>query len=312
MEKFYDEEIELDDIDKLFKFSNNTLISLYLKEIGEYPLLSKEEEIECAIKIRKGLELINDSSLSKNENIEANKDIISQMEIAKDKLINSNLKYVVAIAKKYSWSTLPLDELIQDGNMGLIKAVEKYDYMLGFRFTTYATSWIKQSITKAISKKSSDIRLPSHIYEKLSKVRKCESDLWIELNQKPTNKNIADKLGIDEVEVLELKSYAYTFMSLDSYIAGNEDLTLQSTISDNSSSPFEDTITQINNKVLEEAVNKLDNINKEVIAMVFGLYGNEVHTLEAISKKLNVSAERIRQRKNNSLNLLERYLTNKL
>lgn len=321
MNEFYnditEEEVEtlVKDVDKSFAFANNTLISLYLKEIGEYPLLSKDEEIECAIKIKSGLELLENyknDSLSKDD-FDKHNNIISDMEIAKDKMINSNLKYVVAIAKKYSWSSLPFDELIQDGNMGLIKAVEKFDHELGYRFSTYATAWIKQSITRGISKKGSDIKLPTNIYEKLSKVKKCEVQLNFELNRKPTNKEIANKLDIKELEVEELKSYEFTFQSLDSFVKGNDDLTLQGTISDkNNTSPIEYAIIESNKKVIEEAVNKLDGINKEIIAMTYGLYGYKIHTFESIAKKFNLSSERIRQRKNTSLKLLERYLKNKL
>lgn len=321
MENIYEvisiEEVEslIKNVDKSFAYANNTLISLYLKEIGEYPLLTKAEEIDCAIKIKRGIELLEEykSENSNKTNFEKQNDIISNMELSKDKLINSNLRYVVAIAKKYSWSTLPFDELIQDGNMGLIKAVEKYDYETGNRFSTYATWWIRQSITRGISKKSSDIKLPSNIHEKLSKIKKCEQQLSLILKHKPTNEEISKKIGISKQEVEELKSYDYTFKSLDSFISNNDDLTLQDTICDtNSYSPIEYTIIQKNNKELENAVNKLDGINKEIIAMTYGLYGYDIHTFESIAKKFNLSAERIRQRKNSSLKLLERYLKNKL
>lgn len=314
----FTEDINVEELDVLAKDINysfdNNIIKLYLKEIGEYPLLNKDEEVNLSTIIKNGNEILNIVNIQDSDiPFDVINQMVSDMEEAKDKIINSNLKLVVSIAKKFSWSNLPLDELIQEGNMGLMVSVDKFDVSKGFRFSTYATFWIRQSIQRAIQTKSKDIRLPSKIQEQMSSIFKVETELTNKLKRKATNEEISLETGLSVGKIEELKSYHFTFKSLDGLVSSSVDITLQETISDTSNeNPLENAITLANKELIEEAVSKLGDVNKDVIAMSFGLFGYEIHTLDKIATKFNVSIERIRQRRTSSLQVLRKYLVNKI
>ena len=225
-------------------------VKLYLKEIGEYPLLSKEEEIKVAEKAANG-------SIK-----------------AREKLINCNLRLVVYIAKKYEGKGLSFLDLIQEGNLGLIKAVEKFDYTKGYKFSTYATYWIKQSISKAIMEQSRNIRIPINIIERISAIRKAEKDYQQAFEKTPSQEEIAAILKLDIKKVKEAYDWMNDTTSLDISIGEDEDVTIGSFVEDES---------------VKESFEKM------VIFRRFGLHRERAETLEEIGKSVNLSRERIRQ-----------------
>ncbi len=269
----FENESEKENMPNLEAFANNS-IKMYLKEINVYPLLTKEEEINLAEKIATG-----------------NKK-------AKEKLINSNLRLVVYIAKRYMGRDLSLLDLIQEGNLGLIKAAEKFDATKGYKFSTYATFWIKQSIIKAIMDQTRNIRIPTHIIERMSNIRKVEQDFQQKYNRNPSEEEIAAALNLDIKKIKEAYNWMQDTVSLDSSVGDNEDedATIGSFVEDES---VNDSFEKINNEdqynTLYEVLNSLSEKEKNVIFQRFGIGGNRAKTLEEIGKSMNLSKERIRQ-----------------
>ena len=247
-------------------------VKLYLKEIGEYPLLSKEEEIKIAEKAANG-------SIK-----------------AREKLINCNLRLVVYIAKKYEGKGLSFLDLIQEGNLGLIKAVEKFDYTKGYKFSTYATYWIKQSISKAIMEQSRNIRIPINIIERISAIRKAEKDYQQTFEKTPSQEEIAAILKLDIKKVKEAYDWMNDTTSLDVSIGEDEDVTIGSFVEDES---VKESFEVINNENqyngLYDILNTLTDKEKTVIFRRFGLNRERAETLEEIGKSMKLSRERIRQ-----------------
>lgn len=269
----------------------------YLKEISKIPLLNKNEEQDLFFKL-------NNGSL-----------------YAKNKLIESNLRLVVSIAKKYVGKGLSIDDLVQEGNIGLIKAVEKYDVTLGYKFSTYATWWIRQAITRSIIDKSKIIRIPVHKNEKLTRYKTAYNKLLSELNRRPTEDELIKRLKIDKNELEELRSLDNDFISFDAPIKQEEEYSIKDRIEDptvNLEKNF------LNKELKEEVIKCLDVLNereKEVILLRYGFKGGRPHTLEEIGKKYGITRERVRQiesvslRKLNTLSKIsilanEKYLEN--
>lgn len=247
-------------------------VKLYLKEIGEYPLLSKEEEIKIAEKAANG-------SIK-----------------AREKLINCNLRLVVYIAKKYEGKGLSFLDLIQEGNLGLIKAVEKFDYTKGYKFSTYATYWIKQSISKAIMEQSRNIRIPINIIERISAIRKAEKDYQQAFEKTPSQEEIAAILKLDIKKVKEAYDWMNDTTSLDISIGEDEDVTIGSFVEDESVKESFDVINDENQyNGLYDILNTLTDKEKMVIFRRFGLNRERAETLEEIGKSMKLSRERIRQ-----------------
>ena len=271
MVDFEDEMSEETEAPNIEAFANSS-IKMYLKEVGEYPLLDKDEEVFLAKKAAAG------------------------NETARDRLIKHNLRLVVYIAKRYMGRGMALMDMIQEGNLGLIKAVEKFDVTKGYRFSTYATFWIKQSISRAIMEQGRNIRIPTHIIERISNIRKAEKEYQQKFNRDPNEKELAAILKLDVKKIKEAYEWMKDTTSLDVTIGDDEDVTIGSFVEDESvAESFEQIDNENQYNVLHEVLNTLSNREKDVILRRFGIGFERAETLEEIGKSLHLSRERIRQ-----------------
>lgn len=301
---------EFEKIEKSFDTHNP--MRFYMNEIGEIPLLSPEEEKEYTLIVSEGLKAskqleklekeVGLDSIDKAKYDELNA-LVEKGNIYADKVINSNLRLVVSIAKKYaSFQNMQFTDLIQEGNMGLIKAIEKFEPNKGFKFSTYATWWIKQAITRAIADQSRTIRVPVHVVESINKVKKAARDLTGKLGREPNDKEIAKELGMSVHKVQRLKLLDENPISLSNYVGEEKDSTLEDFVPDKGKTPFDYT----KDKSLHDEINNvmdaiLSEKEKTIVCMRFGLNGEKPHTLEEVGKVFNVTRERIRQIEANSL-----------
>lgn len=247
-------------------------VRMYLKEIGRIPLLTREEEIRLAQKAETG-------SLK-----------------AKDKLIASNLRLVVSIAKKYIGRGMTFLDLIQEGNKGLIRAVEKYDWTKGFKFSTYATWWIRQAITRAIADQARTIRIPVHMVETINKLMRTSRKLMQELGREPTPEEVGKIMEMDPDKVREILKISQNTTSLETPIGDEEDSVLGDFIADTGQpDPEESTSRQMLSDNVEEVLSALSDREARVLKMRFGLNNNRPMTLEEVGQKFGVTRERIRQ-----------------
>ena len=250
-------------------------VKVYLKEIGRVPLLSPEEETELALKIQAGG---------------------PDGEKAKQRLSEANLRLVVSIAKRYVGRGMQFLDLIQEGNLGLIKAVEKFDHTKGFKFSTYATWWIRQAITRAIADQARTIRIPVHMVETINRVLRTSHSMVQKLGREPTTKEIADELYIEESKVEEVLKIAQEPVSLETPIGEEEDSHLGDFIQDDEASqPSEEASYTLLREQLEEVLSTLTPREEQVLRMRFGLTDGKPHTLEEVGKEFDVTRERIRQ-----------------
>lgn len=247
-------------------------VRMWLREIGKTPLLSPEEEQHLAKLVAQG------------------------DEEAKRKLTLANLRLVVSIAKRYSGRGMAFSDLIQEGNLGLIRAVEKFDYRRGYKFSTYATWWIRQAITRAIADQARTIRIPVHMVETINRLMKRRSQLEQELGRSPTPEELADDMGISVDKVCEIIRIAPEPLSLDTPVGEEEDAQLLDFIEDDTcDSPTEAADRSLLRERIEEALRVLTDREREVIKMRFGLIDGMPHTLEEVGRHFNVTRERIRQ-----------------
>lgn len=248
-------------------------VKTYLKDIGKVPLLTGEEEIELA------------------------KRMVEGDEYARAKLSESNLRLVVSIAKRYvSRSNMQFLDLIQEGNIGLLKAVEKFDYTKGFRFSTYATWWIRQSITRAIADQARTIRVPVHMVETINRLTRTTRALIQKLGRDPTASEIAQAMGVTEARVAEIQKIALDPISLETTIGDEEDSKISDFIEDESAlSPLEATSQVLLREQLLSVIETLTPREQKVIRMRYGLDNSHPRTLEEVGKEFNVTRERIRQ-----------------
>jgi len=247
-------------------------VRMYLKEIGKVPLLTAEEEINLAQKIEKG-------------NIKA-----------KQKLIKSNLRLVVSIAKRYVGRGLTFLDLIQEGNQGLMRAVEKYDWRRGYKFSTYATWWIRQAITRAIADQARTIRIPVHMVETINRLYRASRQLMQELDREPTPEEIADELGISPQRVREILKISQSTTSLEKPVGDDGDSLLGDFIQDTSHpSPDESASRRLLRDNVKEVLDTLTEREAKVLKMRFGLDGYKPMTLEEVGKAFGVTRERVRQ-----------------
>ena len=257
-------------------------LRLYLRSIGRVELLTAGEEVALAKRIERG-------------------DMAS-----KQHMIEANLRLVVSIAKGYLGRGLTFLDLIQEGSLGLIRAVEKFDYRRGYKFSTYATWWIRQAVTRAIADKARTIRIPVHMVEKLNKVAHVERQLVQELGREPTPEEIAGQLDCNMREVKDIQRLGQLPISLEKPIGDEEDTELGDFVEDETAdSPFELAIENLRRENVRKALDALPEREREVIEMRFGLKGHEARTLEEVGRAFGVTRERIRQIENTTLKKLE-------
>jgi RNA polymerase primary sigma factor len=265
-------ERELELLSTLSDSSINDPVRMYLKEIGRIPLLTREQEIELA-------------QLTEMGNM-----------TAKAKLVNSNLRLVVSIAKKYIGRGMTFLDLIQEGNKGLIRAVEKYDWTKGFKFSTYATWWIRQAITRAIADQARTIRIPVHMVETINKLIRISRKLMQDLGREPTPEEIGKKLQISADKVREIMKISQKTTSLETPIGDDDDSYLGDFIPDETQmSPYDATSKRLLKENINEVLQALSDREAKVLKMRFGLDGQRPMTLEEVGKKFGVTRERIRQ-----------------
>lgn len=263
-DEFYDEIMR--------EISTGDHVKLYLKDIGKFPLLSMDEEVELAKKMSEG------------------------DEDAKQQLSQANLRLVVSIAKRYVGRGMQLLDLIQEGNLGLMKAVEKFDYQRGYKFSTYATWWIKQAITRAIADQARTIRIPVHMVETIHKQAKITRALLQELGRDPYPSEIAERMGIPESRVIEIQKIAQDPVSLETPIGEEEDSHLGDFIEDdNAQSPGDVVLSTMLREQLISVLSTLTPREERVIRLRYGIDEGRPRTLEDVGKEFNVTRERIRQ-----------------
>lgn len=265
------EEIDLTKI-KLDKTTTSDPVRMYLKEIGSYSLLTKDEEVELAKRVEK-------------------KD-----EDAKTRLARANLRLVVSIAKKYMGRGLQFLDLIQEGNIGLMRAVDKFDWKRGFKFSTYATWWIRQAITRAIADQAKTIRIPVHMVETINKYKKIERQLEQKLERTPTPEEIAKIMGIEPEKAHEIVKISQNTTSLETPVGKEEDTRLKEFIEDEATlSPFESASRELLKDHIGDVLHTLNAREKRVLELRFGLKDGRTRTLEEVGKEFGVTRERIRQ-----------------
>lgn len=294
---------EISQLEKTFANAShakiNDPVKMYLKEIGQIPLLDPKEEPIIARQIQEGeqaKEDIKNPDLSEEEKKKLAK-IIADGEEAKQTLISSNLRLVVSIAKKYVGRGMLFLDLIQEGNCGLIKAVEKFDYTKGFKFSTYATWWIRQSITRAIADQARTIRIPVHMVETINKLTRIQRQLVQDLGRDPMPDEIAEKMeNISAEKVREIQKIALDPVSLETPIGEEDDSHLGDFIEDKDTLSPDD---YTNNQLLKDEINAvlqgLTEREEKVLRLRFGLLDGRTRTLEEVGKEFNVTRERIRQ-----------------
>jgi len=267
---------------------NDNGFQLYLREIGEYPLITVEEEVKLARRIKRG------------------------DKEARAIMIRSNLRLVVKIARDYSNFGLPLLDLISEGNIGLMKAVERFDPKKGGKLSTYAAWWIKQSIKRALANQSKTIRLPVHLVDKIAKLRRVSNQMTEELGREPTDEELAEEVGMGASKVAALKSAAIRPTSLDQPINDEESTALGDIIGDEDAmNPYEALRDKDLRDEVGDLLDVLDERERRIINSRFGLDGQKLKTLEEVGEKFGVTRERIRQVQNIALNKLRRALNKK-
>ena len=276
-----EEEDLVDPVDLAAEYNLDDPVRMYLKEIGQIKLLSAEEEVELAKRVSEG------------------------DQEAKNKLTEANLRLVVSIAKKYSGRGLHILDLIQEGNTGLIRAVDKFDWTKGNKFSTYATWWIRQAITRAIADQARTIRVPVHMVEVINKATRCNRKLVQELGREPTVEEIAAELGLPVEKIIEANRTAADTLSLDTPVGDEEDTSIGSFVEDERTpGPADATSNALLAEALKEILDTLTEREADVLRMRFGMYDGRTHTLEEVGQIFGVTRERIRQIENKAIRKL--------
>ena len=275
------EDIEYDAVDLLEGIGTEDPVRMYLKEIGTVPLLTTEEELTLAKRKAEG------------------------DEYAKERLIEANLRLVVSIAKRYTGRGMSFLDLVQEGNLGLIKGVEKFDYTKGYKLSTYATWWIRQSVTRALADQARTIRVPVHMVEVINKATRCNRKLVQELGREPTLEEIAAELNLPIEKIIEANRTAADTLSLDMPVGDEEDTTIGSFVEDdNTPGPVDATSNAMLSEALTEILGTLTEREADVLRMRFGMYDGRTHTLEEVGQIFGVTRERIRQIENKAIRKL--------
>ena len=303
-EEIIEEEIDLENFDILpstIKYDDP--VRMYLKEIGKIQLLTYEEETKLANVIVDGnfaeeqIKSFEEEGYEIPEaDLEKLRELVRKGEVAKNKLVEANLRLVVSIAKKYVGRGLQFLDLIQEGNMGLMKAVEKFDSERGFKFSTYATWWIRQAITRAVADQARTIRIPVHMVETINKLVRVQRQLVQELSREPSPEEVADRMGIPVEKVQQIQKIAQEPISLEAPVGEEEDSSLGDFISDPTAlDPYEYTAQEMLKKELNEVLQGLTDREEKVLRMRFGLLDGRLRTLEEVGREFGVTRERIRQ-----------------
>ncbi len=275
------EEELVDPVDLAAEYNLDDPVRMYLKEIGQVKLLEADEEVELAKRIAAG------------------------DQEAKNKLTEANLRLVVSIAKKYSGRGLHILDLIQEGNTGLIRAVDKFDWTKGNKFSTYATWWIRQAITRAIADQARTIRVPVHMVEVINKATRCNRKLVQELGREPTMDEVAAELGLPVEKIIEANRTAADTLSLDTPVGDEEDTSIGSFVEDDRTpGPADATSNALLSEALKEILDTLTEREADVLRMRFGMYDGRTHTLEEVGQIFGVTRERIRQIENKAIRKL--------
>ena len=276
-----EEEELVDPVDLAAEYNLDDPVRMYLKEIGQIKLLSAEEEVDLAKRVAEG------------------------DQKAKNKLTEANLRLVVSIAKKYSGRGLHILDLIQEGNTGLIRAVDKFDWTKGNKFSTYATWWIRQAITRAIADQARTIRVPVHMVEVINKATRCNRKLVQELGREPTVEEIAKELNLPVEKIIEANRTAADTLSLDTPVGDEEDTSIGSFVEDERTpGPADATSNAMLAEALKEILDTLTEREADVLRMRFGMYDGRTHTLEEVGQIFGVTRERIRQIENKAIRKL--------
>lgn len=299
-----EEEVDISNFDTLpSSIKVDDPVRMYLKEIGKIQLLTFEQETELAKIILRANQAMDQLESMEEDGYDLNsaecqelKALVDEGEKAKNKLVEANLRLVVSIAKKYVGRGLQFLDLIQEGNMGLMKAVEKYDYERGYKFSTYATWWIRQAITRAVADQARTIRIPVHMVETINKLVRVQRQLVQELSREPSPDEVAERMGIPVEKVQQIQKIAQEPISLESPVGEEEDSSLGDFIADKVSlNPEEYTAKEMLKNELNEVLDGLTDREEKVLRMRFGLLDGRTRTLEEVGKEFGVTRERIRQ-----------------
>jgi RNA polymerase primary sigma factor len=314
-----DEELDIDDAELLAEAAENLeveeetplrpeeaerlgdldALGTYLREIGRYPLLNAAQEVELAKRIEAGTKsekrLQKDSGLTaaQRRKLEATR---RDGAAAKHDMVQANLRLVVSIARRYRATGIPLLDLVQEGNIGLMRAVDKFEWRKGFKFSTYATWWIRQAIQRGIADRGRAIRLPVHVHELLVRVRRARSELEAQLGREATDEEVAKAARLPLARVRELRGLAANLLSLETPVGEAGEATLGEFVPDEAANvQFEDVLSGIGREELERVLDTLTERERTILALRFGLTGEEPLTLEEVGKRFGLTRERIRQ-----------------
>ncbi len=246
-------------------------LQLFLREASQHALLTAAQEVELAKKIERGC------------------------DVSKQRMIQSNLRLVVSIAKRYRNQGLPFLDLIQEGTLGLIRAVEKFDWRRGYKFSTYATWWIRQAVARALADKARTIRMPVHVVERLQKMNRAERTLWTQLGREPTLEEIAEEANLPVEQAREVRAAARASTSLDQPVGEGEDAVFGDFVAGDDPLPDEEVETSLRHQALQEGLAALPERHRQVLALRYGLRGAEPKTLEEIAQRFRLTRERVRQ-----------------
>jgi RNA polymerase primary sigma factor len=255
-------------------------IQQFMNEAARHPLLTAEEEVELSQRIERG-------------------DLA-----AKERMINANLRLVISIARKYQGQGLPLGDLIQEGMLGLIRAVEKFDWRKGFKFSTYGTLWIRQAIGRGLANSSRTVRLPVHIASQARKIRDAERDLAAKLERDPTPEELSDVVGLTPREIEDIRAADRTPTSLDRGVGDAEETALGDLIADDKATPDQEVQQESGDSTVRQAVGGLPSPDRDVLTLRYGLGGTEAVALRETGRRLGISAERVRQIEDRALRRL--------
>jgi RNA polymerase primary sigma factor len=284
------------DLDDLDEDASDDPAAIYLRDIRRVPLLTPEREMELARLVAEGNEAAKRLPQATGEEAERLREVVARGQAARRELVEANLRLVVSVARKYLGRGLPLLDLIQEGNIGLSRAVDKFDYRKGYRFSTYAYWWIRQAITRAIADQSRSIRIPVHMVEQIGRLSRAAGRLQQELGREPELEEVAELLGVSVEKAREIGLAAQQPISLDTPIGDDESSFLADFIEDTSSpTPVEAVSRLLLQETVAEAMSCLTQRERQVVELRFGLHDGRARTLAEIGEELKVSRERVRQ-----------------